>query len=551
MLLQWHRRGENQTITLPVDNVSLNGSGSTDQDGTIASYNWTYLSGPPSYTLNNATSATANVTGMGAGTYSFRLEVEDNDGAVDADTISIIVKEEAAPPPPPNVAPLAKAGTDFDITLPVNQVTLNAEASSDADGFITNYTWKKISGPASLNMVSATEASTIIENLVEGIYLFELQVKDNEGALSNDTVKVTVHPAPNETPASDAGPDMQVQLPDPAIQLNGTDSYDPDGTVEQFKWEQISGPNASTIQNISGSTTSVTGVIEGVYLFRLTVTDNDGTRASDVVKVTVLAAEIPNVGPMADAGNDKEITLPDVAIQLDGGKSTDPDGTIDSYSWEKVSGPGGATISNPNGIAPVIAGLEEGEYIFRLTVRDNEGEVASDEVKITVHAADIPNVAPIADAGTDIEATLPDIAIELDGSRSSDPDGTIDFYSWVKVSGPGGSTISNPNRIASVIAGLEEGEYIFRLTVRDNDGEETSDEVKVTVHAADIPNVAPIADAGNDIEATLPDLAIELDGSRSSDPDGTIDFYSWVKVSGPWWCNHYKFKRNYSRHLRG
>ena len=90
--------GINQTITLPVDNVSLNGTASTDQDGTISSYNWTYLSGPSGYSLTNATSATANVSGMVAGTYSFRVVVRDNDGAIDADTVDITVKEETAPP---------------------------------------------------------------------------------------------------------------------------------------------------------------------------------------------------------------------------------------------------------------------------------------------------------------------------------------------------------------------------------------------------------------------------------------------------------------------
>src|SRR5205085_2172569 len=143
---------------------------------------------------------------------------------------------------------------DIDITLPVNQVTLDGSSSSDADGNITNYMWIKISGPSSFNIVSAASSSTIIENLIEGTYGFELQVKDNDGALSKDTVYIIVHAAPNEIPASDAGPDMQVQLPDPAIQLNGTDSYDPDGTVNVYSWEQVSGPNTSTITNAEGST---------------------------------------------------------------------------------------------------------------------------------------------------------------------------------------------------------------------------------------------------------------------------------------------------------
>jgi predicted esterase len=526
--------GENQTITLPVDNVSLNGSGSTDQDGTIASYTWTYIGGPATYSLNNATSATATVTGMGAGAYTFRLEVKDNDGATDADTVAIIVEEETAPPPPPNVVPTASAGSDIVITLPVNQATLHGEESIDLDGNITNYTWKKISGPASFNIVTAGASSTIVENLVEGTYQFQLQIKDNDGALSNDTVKIIVNPAPNETPASDAGADMQVQLPDPDIQLDGSDSYDPDGTIAAYKWEQISGPNTATITSASTAASKITGVAEGVYWFRLTVTDNEGTKASDAIKITVLAAPIPNVVPVANAGSDIQITLPVTSAQLDGSKSSDVDGTIISYRWTQISGPVTATIANTTAQKTNVAGLQEGEYTFRLTVKDNDGEETSDNVKVTVHAAIIPNVAPVADAGSDIDVTLPDATIQLDGTGSSDADGTIASYNWVKVSGPA-ATIMNSNTATPNIAGIEAGVYTFRLTVRDNEGDEASDDVKVTVHAAPVlpVNAMPVANAGGDQTISYPDTSLTISGTQSNDTDGTIATYDWTMLDGP------------------
>ncbi|HUQ67231.1 MAG TPA: PKD domain-containing protein [Flavitalea sp.] len=473
--------GQNQTITLPLDNVLLNGSGSSDQDGNITSFDWSYLTGPSTYTLNNAVSPTANVTGMAAGVYTFRLQVKDNDGDVDADTISITVEEAAAPPPPPNVAPDAIAGNDIDITLPVNQVTLNGSSSSDADGNITNYSWKKIGGPASFNIVSSFATSTIIENLIEGTYEFELQVKDNNGALSKDTVNIIVHAAPNETPASDAGPDMQVQLPDPNIQLNGSNSYDPDGTVTDYSWEQVSGPNTSTITNATGAATSITGIIEGVYIFRLTVTDNNGTKASDVMKVTVLAADIPNVGPVADAGSDFEVTLPDPNIQLNGTGSSDADGNIVAYSWTRVNGPGGVTITNSDGATPGIIGVAEGVYTFRLTVTDNDGEEASDEVKLTVHPEVIVNATPQADAGDDRTISYPDASINISGADSKDDDGTISDYEWTMLDGPAPAAIVNANSPSTMINDLQTGEYKFVLTVVDNKGAVARDTVSISV----------------------------------------------------------------------
>jgi hypothetical protein len=420
------------------------------------------------------------------------------------------------------------------ITLPKNQATLRGDASIDADGTITNYNWKKVSGPASFNIVSPGASSTIIENLVEGTYEFRLQVKDNDGALSNDTVKIIVLPAPNETPASDAGPDVQVQLPDPNIQLDGTDSYDPDGTLAAYKWEQVSGPNTATIANSSSATTTVAGVVEGTYTFRLTVTDNDGTRASDVMNIMVLAAPIPNVVPVSKAGSDIDITLPQSSVELDGSKSSDADGNIVQYTWVKMSGPAGGSISDPSSAITDVTALQEGEYIYRLTVQDDDGEETSDQVKVTVHAAVITNARPVANAGSDIQIMLPDATAHLDGTKSSDGDGSIVSYTWVKVSGPGGVTITNSSEATPTVVGVEEGEYVFRLTVKDNDGDEASDDVKVTVKAAEQQgNAMPVADAGGDQTISYPDTSLTISGTNSNDADGTIADYEWTMVDGP------------------
>ena len=81
--------GIDQIITLPVNSVNLNGSGSTDSDGTIASYTWEFVSGPSNVDPNDVVSPSAG--GLVAGTYVFKLVVTDNDGATDDDTVSITV----------------------------------------------------------------------------------------------------------------------------------------------------------------------------------------------------------------------------------------------------------------------------------------------------------------------------------------------------------------------------------------------------------------------------------------------------------------------------
>src|SRR5207253_999676 len=98
--------------------------------------------------------------------------------------------------PSPNQSPVANAGNNVSITLPVNSVTLNGAASTDPDGTISSYNWTKISGPASSNIVSSSSVSTVVNILVEGVYVFMLSVTDNRGATSSANVQVTVNAAP-------------------------------------------------------------------------------------------------------------------------------------------------------------------------------------------------------------------------------------------------------------------------------------------------------------------------------------------------------------------
>lgn len=91
-----------------------------------------------------------------------------------------------------NQPPVANAGADRTITLPVNTLTLTGIAT-DADGTISAYAWSEISGPAA-TLSAPTSATTSVDNLVEGVYKFELKVTDNGGAVAKDTVQVTVNP---------------------------------------------------------------------------------------------------------------------------------------------------------------------------------------------------------------------------------------------------------------------------------------------------------------------------------------------------------------------
>jgi len=99
-----------------------------------------------------------------------------------------------------------------------------------------------------------------------------------------------------------------------------------------------------------------------------------------------------------------------VTTTLDGSRSSDTDGTVTSYLWSQVSGPATATFSSFTAVKPTVTFTVAGDYVFLITVADNQGAKSVDDetvtanpaagarVKITVKPA---NVRPKADAGPD------------------------------------------------------------------------------------------------------------------------------------------------------
>jgi hypothetical protein len=71
-----------------------------------------------------------------------------------------------------NKPPLANAGTDQVITLPTDSGSLDGTNSSDPDGTITEWVWRKISGPAAFNIAMPSESKTVVRNLVVDTYQF-------------------------------------------------------------------------------------------------------------------------------------------------------------------------------------------------------------------------------------------------------------------------------------------------------------------------------------------------------------------------------------------
>jgi hypothetical protein len=189
-----------------------------------------------------------------------------------------------------NKPPLAIAGPDQVLTLPVDSAMLDGRASSDPDGTISSFQWTKIAGPSSFTFNNAGMVRTVVKSLTPGAYFFELRVTDNGGLSAKDTMRVIVQDPgqPNRPPIANAGPDQTLSLPVNASLLDGSASTDPDNNIVAYIWTQIAGPSAAMIVQPSAVQSSISSLQLGAYRFELKVTDAGGLFSKDTVQITVV-----------------------------------------------------------------------------------------------------------------------------------------------------------------------------------------------------------------------------------------------------------------------
>lgn len=181
------RAGADQSITLPVNTVTFNG---TAVNGTPSSWLWTKQVGGAA-TITSPSKASTSVTGLASGEYRFNLRITDRYGRTSNDTVHVSVKGSGSSTGSGNTPPTVSAGSPKTITLPTSSVTLTGTAS-DPNGSIASYQWSKTSG-GSATISSPNSATTNVSGLAAGSYVFSLKVTDNQGATASSSVTVTVN----------------------------------------------------------------------------------------------------------------------------------------------------------------------------------------------------------------------------------------------------------------------------------------------------------------------------------------------------------------------
>lgn len=403
---------------------------------------------------------------------------------------------------------IANAGSDI-VALDKDKngsekVFLDGSASSNLGGSIASYDWTE-------NNVQIATGSNPTVTLSRGTHAITLKITDGNGKEATDQVNVIVTTG-GSSPTADAGSDITINDNNNddlvTVQLDGSKSTDPNDAPLTYSWSE----NGTEI------TTGVKPTITlhtGKHTILLTVSNEDNLSGSDEVVVNVIDPD--NHAPVANAGSDKSFNVnsssAQVEVSLDGSASTDTDGSIVSYKWIE----NGAIIASGR---TTSVSLPTGKHRIVLEVTDNDGISSTDELLVSV--INVNNVAPTANAGSDIVVVDTDKngseQVSFNGSASTDTDGSIVNYIW---SENGAEIATGKNAIAT----MNLGNHTVKLEVTDNDGETASITISVKV------TQKPTANAGSDIMVVDTNKdgseTVLLNGSQSSASYGSIVSYVW------------------------
>jgi hypothetical protein len=507
--------GPDQGSKAPGSLITLNGSASTDPNGNLLTYSWTFISKPATSAavLVNASSVTPTFTVDRHGDYVVQLIV--NDGTVNSAPDSVIVTTN-------NVAPVANAGANQGNVLHNALVTLDGSGSSDANGDPLTYSWSFTAKPASSTTTLTTPASitpTFIADRV-GNYIVQLTVSDG---IVNSSATVTIT-SNNVAPIANAGLDKAAAA-NALVILSGSGSSDANGDPLTYSWAFNSKPatSAAVLVNANSVSPSFTPDRAGDYVVQLIVNDGTVNSTPDSVLITT-----GNVAPAANAGPDQGSKAPGSLITLNGSLSSDANNDPLTYSWSFTAKPAGSTavLTNPTSVSPTFTVDRAGQYVAQLIVNDGTvNSTQADSVIVTTN-----NVAPVANAGPDQPGIAPNTSITLTGSGSSDANGDPLTYSW-SLTKPAGSNavLANATTVSPTFTVDRAGQYIAQLIVNDGTVNSTNtDSIVVTTN-----DVAPVANAGADL--TVPVCrTVTLSGSGSFDPNGVSPLsYTWTLPTKP------------------
>ena len=321
--------------------------------------------------------------------------------------------------------------------------------------------------------------------------------------------------------------DLQLGHEGFSITFDGTSSTDQDPghrSALVYRW-RLTAPDGST-SDFSGST--VHAPFDDNYLpqedwsVRLTVEDPRGSTHSRTASFRVIGSppDITVSGADINALETLEVTV---------SPANDVDGGSLDFQWEVLAAPPGGqyaagNIVNGSSLSFLTEEGDIGEWAFRCTAIDDEGEEDTDTISLLVNNLP-PDINLIGDEEIDAGFDL-----QIETTEVDDPDnaegGGLEFK-WDIIQAPQSSTLmvqedfhQLPLLIMSTDA-ADAGTWVFRLTVTDDElppwQEEVTEEFSVLVDGL------PEAEISGPSTVGSLSFPVTLSGEDSVDPDSPCE----------------------------
>lgn len=477
--------------------ATLDATGSKDTDGTIATYAWTFGDG------SSGTGATATRTYASAGTYLVTLTITDNRGGTSTATRMVSVA-----PVVPNKAPTAAfTAAAKDLT-----VSLDSAGSADADGVVKAYAWNFGDGS------TATGATATHTFAFGGTYKVTLAVTDDKGATGSTAQDVPVVAPPVSVVVAK---DSFVRTVTGGI---GTADLGGAWTASAGATRQSVDAGVATLR-LDTANQNTGSYLGGVSLTDATVLTSFSLDAAPTGGGTMVYIDGRRVGAAQDYrvrvrfAADGTVGL--AVSRLSGGTEGYPGGelivpgltyTPGTVMNTRVHVVGTGTTQVTASIWPAGTAEPATPTLVRsdataelqvpgavgLTVSRPTSATAANVVRFTGFTASTMTAAPVGPPPpanvaptASFTAAPAGLAVSLDATGSTDPDGTVAGYAWDFGDGATGTGATASHTYAF------SGTYSVKLTVTDDRGTTASTTTDVTVLAPPVVVQVVAADTFN------------------------------------------------------
>lgn len=375
--------------------ITLDGSNSTDANGDLLNYRWSLLSKPggSAALLSNPTAVRPTFTADTVGEYVVQLVV--NDDRSDSAPVTTTVTAGVG-----NLRPVAHAGDDQNVRAEDQGVliTLHGEKSSDQNNDRLTYTWTFDQYPGSDQNPKPlppvlTDPSTANPTFkaLPGNYTVTLQVSDGTLLSPPDTVAIKADGRPTAVPGPCDPPSPPCQLfvkfdnSSMTINLDGSNSTDPNNDKLTYKWDITGTPDNSPItpDNPTAAKTFFTANQKGDYVAQLTVRD-EFQSSLNTIMITVDDLKATVTPTSQKVLHTQEVTL-------------NGNDDMDEYTWTLISSPGSSLdLSTQKGPTLKFTPDVVGQYKVQLTVKKGEPQDTSEPATIDVKTVLASAVSPVS-----------------------------------------------------------------------------------------------------------------------------------------------------------